>query len=353
MKKLIIIQTVAPDYRALFFESIKENLNDRFELFAGNESFETSILTKSKIYKKIRNHFFLKRKFLFQTGIWHLLLSNNVLVLEMNPRILSNWIFLIMRKLTGKETVLWGHAWPRNGKNSKSDILRNMMRKLSTKIIVYTLQQKKELQSKMPDKQIFAAPNSVFKAEKMIASLQENPLNLIYVGRLVAEKKIFFLVKAFHKSINKIPKKAKLLIVGDGNEKNRIEQYIKENHLKDRVHLLGHISDYKKLKELYASSIFSISPGYVGLSVTQSFGFGVPMLISKNENHSPEIEAVIENENALLFKTNDFNNFTKHLEKIYSEKDKWVNKRKNIVQFCKKNYSVESMAEVFINLLEK
>lgn len=349
--RLIIIQTVAPDYRGLFFERIKEVLGDNFELYAGDESFETTIQTKSKIYKKVKNHFLLNRRFLLQSKIWHLLLKNDVLVLEMNPRIISNWIFLLIRKLFGKKTILWGHAWPRNGQNSKSDRLRNLMRKLASKIIVYTNQQKKELQVKMPNKQILSAPNAVYRIENMKTIMHHHQVNLIYVGRLVPSKKVFFMVKAFHNALSALPKEAKLLIVGDGEEKEKLDDYINKHKLNKRIILFGHIGEYLKLQALYNDSIFSISPGYVGLSITQSFGFGVPMLISKNENHSPEIEAVTEYENALFFETDNVDDFTNKLKNIYTNLEHWKNKRKKIVSFCKESYSTEAMANVFINLI--
>ena len=352
MKKLTIIQTVAPDYRNLFFQRLKDVLKDRFELYAGNESFETSIKTQSKIHKEVKNHFLWKRKFLFQTKIWHLLFKDDVIVLELNPRILSNWLFLIIRKILSKPTVLWGHAWPRNGKKAKSDILRHWMRKLGDKIIVYTHRQKKELQEKMPGKEIEAAPNALLKSSSMQTEQNATAKDLIYVGRLVAAKKVYFLVKAFHHALNLIPDDAKLFIVGDGEEKEKIQQYINRHNLSNRIQLLGHISDYKTLKKLYTHALFSISPGYGGLSITQSFGFGVPMLISKTENHSPEIEAVKEGINALFFKTDNLDDFARKLQMIYQEREYWLKKREKIVDFCQKNYSVEAMAQVFINLIK-
>ena len=352
MKKLVIIQTVAPDYRELFFKRIKEVLVDDFELYAGNISFETTIQTKSEIHKKLNNYFLFNRKLLFQTGIWHLLFKNYILVLEMNPRNISNWIFLVTRKILNKKTVLWGHAWPRSGKKSKSDFIRNFMRILASKIIVYTNNQKKELELKMPTKEILAAPNAVYKTTNMKTVVHKEQVNLIYVGRLVKSKKVFFMVKSFHSAISILPKEAKLFIVGDGEEKDRLIKYIKKNKLTNRIVVFGHIGDYERLQNLYNNSVFSISPGYVGLSITQSFSFGVPMLVSKDENHSPEIEAVRENSNALFFATDDESDFTRVLSEIYRNIVFWKNQRDKIISFCKKEYSTEVMAQVFIDLIK-
>jgi len=354
MKKLIIIQTAAPDYRKNFFDSLATELKNQFELFSGNEYFEPSVKTDKNInFHPLKNHFLLNRNFLFQTGLWHLLFSNSVIVMEMNPRIINNWIFLIIRKILNKKSILWGHAWPRGGKNSKSDFLRHLMRKLADEIIVYTKKQQKELKEKMPNKEIKAAPNALYYKDMMEPVKINNKRNLIYVGRLTPKKKVFFLVKAFKKALNLIPENANLLIVGDGEEYDKINNYIHNNNLQNRIKLFGHISNYQKLKELYSESFFSVSPGYVGLSVTQSFGFGIPILVSANENHSPEIEAVIDGENAVFFETDQIDDFLKKLSEIYKKQDFWIEKRKDIVDFCKKNYSTENMVKPFKHLLEK
>jgi len=355
MKKLIILQTATPDYRAGFFKYLRNSLNDKFELYGGDTYFEKSISSDIQIEKiKVKNHFILNRKLLFQTGIFHLVFKDIILILELNPRILSNWIILFLRKVNGKQTILWGHAWSRKGEQSKTEWLRNNMRKMATGIVVYTKKQKKELQKRMPSKKIYAAPNALLDTSKMQTSnLKEEFINIIYVGRLTPQKKPMFLVRAFKKGLSKWPQGVKLFLIGEGEEKEKVITYIKKHNLEKNIIIKGHISDYNELKGLYDKSFFSISPGYAGLSVTQSFGFGVPILVSKNENHSPEIEAVIPNENALFYETDNIDSFIEILNKAYLNRDYWILQRPIIVNFCKKEYSTESMAKVFIDLILK
>ncbi len=355
MKKLIIIQTTTPDYRKNVYQYIKNELGDSFDLYAGDSYFEASVKTDSSISfrKPLRNHYFFKRKILIQTGFWKEVFKKNVIILEMNPRILSNWILLIIRRLLRRKSVLWGHAWPRAGKKSKSDSLRNIMRLLGNEIIVYTKSQEIELQEKMPNKKIIAAPNAVFFKNQMIVSKEVNLIdNLIYVGRLTKTKKALFLVKTFHKTLKDLPNKTKLFIVGEGEEKSLIIKYIKTNNLESRIKVLGHIGSYEKLRDLYNTSLISVSPGYVGLSITQSFGFGVPMIISKDENHSPEIEAVKNGENALFYNTDDFESLSERISEVFSNKIFWLNKRADICKECQENYSIEAMGQTFINTVK-
>lgn len=351
MSKFTILQTAVADYRGKFYDSIRRQLGASFALYGGTSYFESSVLSDPEIsYYEVKNNYFLGRRLLWQKGVLHLAKEKGVLVLEMNPRILSNWYLLLLRKQKKLPTILWGHAWPRSGKKSKTDSLRHFMRKLADTIIVYTNEQQRELKQKMPKMHIVAAPNALFYKNDMESIEHPNPKNIIYVGRLTKAKKPLFLVKSFYNIINELPPETTLCIVGEGEEKSKLQDFINQENLEKRVKLLGHISDYEQLKMLYADSLFSISPGYVGLSITQSFGFGVPMLISKNEQHSPEIEAVIEGENAIFYETDDLSSFKKEVLEIFKNEKKWNTKRKSISLFCQENYSVEVMAQRFINV---
>lgn len=355
MKKLVILQTSTPDYRKKLYFFIKQQLSDDFSLYSGRRYFEDSVKTDFSIdfINEVKNNFFLKNKILFQTGKhWSEVLKKNILVLEMNPRILSNWIILLIRKGLNRKTVLWGHAWPRSGKRSKSDKLRHFMRLLGSQIIVYTKTQEKELTGLMKTKPVVAASNAIYYKNEMEVNMLGDIDNIIYVGRLTEAKKPLFLLKGFHNIIDSLPKGSKLIFVGEGEEKERLNEYITEHNIERRVLLLGHINDYSSLKSLYDSALLSVSPGYLGLSITQSFGFGVPMLISRKENHSPEIEAVIDGENSMFFETDEIQSFGKELINFYSNKSFWISQRIGICEYCKNNYSIESMGKTFIDLIK-
>ena len=350
--KLFILQTVIPDYRGKFFTELKKRLSDDFEFACGDIYFEKSVKTDWSIkgISPIKNHYFLNRKILFQSGMFMQALGAEVLVLEMNPRILTNWIILVFRNLVNKKTVLWGHAWPREGENSKSDIVRGWMRKLANIIVTYTKKQSEELKKKMPEKEIVFAPNSLYYKKEMNVSNNIEPLDVIYVGRLTKAKKPLILLKAFSMLSEVLPKGARLIIVGEGPEKESVLSFIKKKYMSDRIKILGHISDFNVLENLYSEALFSVSPGYVGLSITQSLSFGVPILISKDENHSPEIEAAIEGENSLFFDTDNIKDFSNKITDFYKQKRIWAQRRKGISEYCRENYCIERMVQPFLDL---
>lgn len=352
MNRLIIIQTAAPTYRAEFFSFLEKKMNKNFILYSGKRYFQPSVVSDQKInYYTIKNVYFFKRSLLFQAGgLWKNLFSADIIVLELNPRIISNWIFVMIRKVFKYKTFLWGHAWPKTGIKSWSEKIRNTMRELSSGVIVYSEKQKKELKKKSPKLKVFTAVNALYHEKTLIYKNSDNDevKNIVYSGRLTKQKKVMKLLKAYADAIDLLDKKANLIIIGSGPLKQKVLEFINKNKLKDRVFLKGKIYDKNTLEKIYNTALCSISPGYVGLSIIQSFSFGVPMIVSKNENHSPEIDAVIENQNAVY----EERSLSETMLKFFNNKHYWISRRAHIKRHSQKNYTIEKMAMPFFEILK-
>ena len=113
----------------------------------------------------------------------------------------------------------------------------------------------------------------------------------------------------------------------------------------------GHIQDTSVLRKLYGSSFCSVSSGYVGLSATQSFSFGIPMIVSKDEPHSPEIEACQAGFNCKFFQTDNVDDLACKLSAFYSEREHFFRLRNQISEFTAENYSFEAMRDTFIQAI--
>jgi glycosyltransferase involved in cell wall biosynthesis len=144
-----------------------------------------------------------------------------------------------------------------------------------------------------------------------------------------------------------------LYIVGEGPERTNCEAFINKHNLHANVTLYGHVSDIETLRDLYSESVVSLSPGYVGLSITQSFSFGTPILISKTEPHAPEIEAAVVNKNCLFFETDNSDDFASKILKFWAEKAEWQDMQNEIIEDCKERYSAEIMAEKLLEAFKK
>jgi hypothetical protein len=72
------------------------------------------------------------------------------------------------------------------------------------------------------------------------------------------------------------------------------------------------------------------------------------MIISKNENHSPELESFVEGENGAYFRTDSSEDLAAKLAQFHAERGSWSKKREAIVLHCQQHYSVERMVTGFL-----
>lgn len=349
---IAVLQTVAPAYRETVFDFLAEHLGSRFVLMAGDVYFDRSVKTEVTVTKAVKNHFLLGRSLLVQSGMWKTSLEAAALAIELNPRVITNWALLIVRRVLRRRTVLWGHAWPRAGKDSRSDWARHAMRCLGHGIVVYTETQAKELSIVMPRKQIMAAPNALYRRQDM-GSLKgpTEQKHFVFVGRLIPGKKPDLLLRAWAQAVQDLPSGAKLLIVGDGPMRRELEHLAEALHISSQVEIMGQVYATSDLRSIYASALASVSPGYVGLSITQSLSFGVPMIIAREEPHAPEIEAAIPDFNSVFFAADSVECLRHAIIEVWRDRNAWVNKREEIAANCMQAYSVETMVDRLLEAL--
>jgi glycosyltransferase involved in cell wall biosynthesis len=213
------------------------------------------------------------------------------------------------------------------------------MRRMARAIVVYTEAQAMELGQRMPATRIIAAPNALYRREEIVHTELQTPRSFLYVGRLVEAKRPLILIEAFLAALQNLPSDVELVIVGDGPLRPALEALVGSV---GRVRFVGHVGERAELAVLYAHAIASVSPGYVGLAVTQSFSFGVPMLISRDEAHSPEIEAAKEGFNAIFFDGSS-SALSHLLVSVATRSDQWAAPRVAISEDCAARYCVEKM----------
>ena len=108
----------------------------------------------------------------------------------------------------------------------------------------------------------------------------------LYVGRLSKEKGIFNLIKAFS-----LIEEGELRIVGEGPEKEEIINFIREQHLENKVKLLGYL-DKDKVKEQIRKCRFVVVPSIwyenCPYSIMETLAIGKPV-IGANIGGIPEL----------------------------------------------------------------
>lgn len=192
-------------------------------------------------------------------------------------------------------------------------------------------------------------PNALDNIPAKLSPLKEN--RIISVGRLSSEKGYMDLLKIYY-LISKKHKDWHLDIIGDGEEKEKLERFIENHNLEDQVTLHGFRDKNYIDKMLNKASV------YVMTSYTESFGIvlieamshGLPCIAFSSAEGAREI--ITSGKNGYLIKNRNYKAMIKKIEDLM--KDREVRKtigresRKSI-----KKYTTDVIEQQWIKLLEK
>ena len=121
--------------------------------------------------------------------------------------------------------------------------------------------------------------------------------------------------------------------------------------ISDRVLTPGGVYGRAALEHYYEYAVAALSPGCVGLSIVQAGAFGLPMLYASDEPHGPELEAAEEGFNALSVDSDDPSALARAMVGIAADAQIWSQRRDEISRRVRERYSVEAMADGFVNAL--
>lgn len=352
---VVVAQLAMPSYRQEFVRALAESGED-IVLLVGDKHFGDGVYTdvESPIVRRTgRNIWFLGGRAVWQRGcLIRGFLAKN-LVMDLGPRDLTSWLLLLSRIATFRKTWAWGHAHSRRGSHPDYNRLRRVMQGMCSALITYTETEAAELQTFFPDMPISPARNSLYSAAQVreyeLPAIDDR-LDLIIIGRLVADKKPILGLTAFRQALPTLPESAVLHVIGSGSQEAEVRRYIESAKLTDRVRMHGWVSDLAELAPIFLRSRGLISPGYVGLNVTQALGFGVPVIYPRDDPHSPELEA-LDSTNSIVFDTDDVDQCSRAISSLY-EGD-WPFDCERIAKQVLSEYSTERMIEPFVALARR
>lgn len=186
---------------------------------------------------------------------------------------------------------------------------------------------------------------SKFKYNEIIRKKYRKELNLegkiVFgnVARLHAEKNHIFLLKVFYRIQKKI-KNSILVLVGDGEEKNKIENMIKKLGIKNKVILLGVRDDVSNLMQAMDAFIFPSNFEGLGIVAIEAQTAGLPVFASKYVIPK-EVEIDKDIFNFIDLKEGEEYWATKIINVMSNIKIKRITRRSKIDLFIKKGYSIE------------
>ena len=182
-----------------------------------------------------------------------------------------------------------------------------------------------------------------------VSNLKEK--RMISIGRLSKEKGFLDLLKIFS-IISKKHSDWCLDIIGDGDEKNKLLKYIKENNLSDKVKLHG----FRDKDYIY--NMFGKSSIYLMTSYTESFGIvlieamsaGIPCVAFSSANGANEI--ISSGDNGYIIKNRNFDAYIKKVEDLINDYDMRCTLGSNARRTIMK-YTPEVVGKMWFDLIEK
>ena len=219
------------------------------------------------------------------------------------------------------------------------------------KIIVMTNKAKEEyekwLKLSNSNAQVYNIPNMIEKYELKQGASFENK-TIIGVGRLEKIKDFPMLIDVFN-IIHSKDESIKLKIIGEGSQREELEEKITTLKLQDCVTLTGRLEFEELMEEMENSSLFLLT------SVCESFSLvlceamecGLPC-ISFNIDVGPK--EIIENgKNGILINNRNANDMAQSALSILEDEKKWHELSRNSIESVKKYYSeyvVKSWLEI-------
>lgn len=169
-----------------------------------------------------------------------------------------------------------------------------------------------------------------------------------YFGRLSREKGILNLVEA----INNIPG-ARLIIAGDGPEKENIQAYIKEHKLENRITLLGYLNQNdirENIRKCRFVTVPSICFENCPYSILETMEIGKPIIGSKIGG-IPEL--VKDDVNGYTYAYDSVDDLTDKLKILFENNEKVNEFSNNSKRLYKENYSAEAYYNKLMTVYNK
>lgn len=290
--KLGLQQRVLPSYRVPFFDLLAGRCEGGMSLFAGQARPKEMIAGGTT---QLARHVEAKNVHLFD-GAFYLCYQTNfirwledwnpdALIVEANPRYLSTPAAVKWMRARGRKVIGWGLGFPSpfgRGAGMRAKFLNQF-----DAMIAYSRRGAEEYAALgFPRERIFVAHNSVSPAPNF--PMPNRPLTfdqrptILFVGRLQARKRVDSLLRA----CAELETKPRLLIAGDGPERESLETLAKQVY--PAAEFIG-AKHGAELKPYFEQADLFVLPGTGGLAVQEAMSYGLPVIVAKGDGTQDDL----------------------------------------------------------------
>lgn len=177
-----------------------------------------------------------------------------------------------------------------------------------------------------------------------------NPLQFVYIGRLVFYKNLEVVIKAIGIA-RKVEPNIRFVIAGSGPHRNSLESLVKDLGLQQNIEFKGYVSAEEKSRIISESNALvfpSLCEGF-GLVILESFDQSRPVLVS---NIRPMSDIVSHGINGFVLDPHDDNKWADCFLKIIKNSQTILQMGKNGKQVLSTLYDQESMHKKIIKMYQ-
>ena len=178
----------------------------------------------------------------------------------------------------------------------------------------------------------------------------KSDINIIIISRLVVQKNIDLVIRAF-KILNE--KNLKLNIIGEGGEFNNLQKLIHDLEVQDNVKILGKIDNNKISDFLKTSDLFIQASNYEGLphSLLEAVNYNVPILSTEVGGCK---DLINNGERGFIISSPpDKNLIAENISFIISNRIEAEKRAEAAKTFIKKEYNFSTQANIYKTIFEK
>lgn len=354
--RVLLVQRILPHYRLKLFEALAASHTFRIDFAYGGASrgstVESTVAPASLRVAPLRNLYLGRHETLsYQAGLVSLLRREryDVVIAEFNPRILSN-MMACLRPNRRERFIWWGHGMGSRA-GSIAARVRTYLANLGDAVIFYDRKQAETLMSYgLPAHKAYVAPNSIDVAaiqQLRADSSFESRRDILFIGRLIPTKRVDVLIRAYALARPALRRNSRLIIVGDGPERQALGALANTLGVGDAVQLVGAVNEQERLAEYFNSAWVSACAGYVGLNAIHCLAFGLPMIVTRDAKHAPEVAALRHGETAIFVERADVRQFADAIIELSQRGDEWTRMRRLCTALVDRDYGIETMVRVF------
>lgn len=290
--RLGLQQRVLPAYRVAFFERLAEACQGGLSVFAGRPRPSEAILTAEGLS---RAHFVPARNLhllsgplylCWQRGLlaWLAFWDPEALILEANPRYLSNLRALAWARRRRRPVLGWGlGAPPASGLRARWR--RAYLRRFDALIAYSSRGAEQYVAAGVPADRVFVAVNAA--APPPGPPPERPPLagrrpRVLFVGRLQPRKRVDLLLRA----AAALEPPPEVWVVGDGPARPDLERLAQA--VLPEARFLGALQG-EALEEAFRQADLFVLPGTGGLAVQQAMAHALPVIVAEGDGTAGDL----------------------------------------------------------------